>query len=58
MPNSPLIVLYIVAYMRKTFEDRVAIYGEYSTQTTAPMPAGYMKALEAQKLAKATTQST
>jgi hypothetical protein len=52
MSNRSLTVLYFIACMRKTFEDRVAVYGEYPTQPTAPIPQGYKKALEAQRLAK------
>lgn len=51
--DRPLTSFYLEACMRKTFEDRVAKYGEYPEQlTSAPMPEGFRKALEAQKLAQ------
>lgn len=49
-------MMFIIASMRRTFEDRVAAHGEYPVLVAAaPMPEGYKLALEAQRKAKETT---
>lgn len=50
--NQTPTYLYIIACMRKTFEDRVAVHGEYPELATPPMPEGYKKALQAQRISK------
>lgn len=52
MVNRPLTYLYVIVCMRKTFEDRVAMHGEYPVITPPPIPEGYKKALEAQRKLK------
>lgn len=52
MDPRTLTYLYVQACMRKTFEDRVVVHGEYPVITPPPMPEGYKKALEAQRKAK------